>query len=136
MNYYSRPGFLYGLDADFKNVLVETTHGNRSNTVFDSHGTNVAYSTTEKIFLLCNEEVNLVQEQGIVCGTVYDFYKDAANADRIKYDITSTGTARLWWLRSPYPSDASDERRVNPSGALSSSIASSGHGVAAACVIA
>jgi len=136
VNYYSRPGFLYGLDADFKNVLVETTHGNRSNTVFDSHGTNVAYSTTEKIFLLCNEEVNLAQEQGIVCGTVYDYYRDAANADRIKYDITSTGTARAWWLRSPYPSYAGDERFVYTSGALSHYGAFSGHGVAAACVIA
>ena len=136
VNYYSRPGFLYGFDADFKNVLVETTHGNRSNTVYDSHGTNVAYSTTEKIFLLCNEEVNLAQEQGIVCGTVYDYYKNAANADRIKYDITSTGTARNWWLRSPYPSHASSERLVNLSGALNNSNADYGYGVAAACVIA
>lgn len=136
VNYYSRPGFLYGLDADFKKVLVETTHGNRSNTVYDSHGTNVAYSTTEKIFLLCNEEVNLAQEQGIVCGTVYEFYKNAANADRIKYDITSTGTARFWWLRSPYPSYASYERRVHTSGALYYNYAIYGYGVAAACVIA
>ena len=136
VSYYSRPGFLYGLDADFKNVLVETTHGNRSNTVFDSHGTNVAYNTTEKIFLLCNEEMNLAQEQGIVCGTVYDYYKDAANADRIKYDITSTGTARLWWLRSPHPSYVHYERIVNTSGALNYGFAYYGFGVAAACVIA
>jgi len=136
VNYYSRPGFLYGFGADFKNVLVETTHGNRSNTVFDSHGTKKAYSTSEKIFLLCNEEVNLAQEQEIVCGKVFDYYKDAANADRIKYDITSTGTARLWWLRSPYPSSAHTERFVGTSGALSNRGASDGYGVAAACVIA
>lgn len=136
INYYSRPGFLYGFDADFKNVLVETTHGNRSNIVYDSHGTNVAYSTTEKIFLLCNEEVNLAQEQGIVCGTVYDYYRNATNADRIKYDITSTGTARSWWLRSPYPSDAYDERCVHTSGALNYVNASYGYGAVPACVIA
>lgn len=136
VNYYSRPGFLYGFNADFKNVLVETTHGNRSNTVYDLHGTNVAYSTTEKIFLLCNEEVNLEQEQGIVCGTVYDYYRNAADADRIKYDITSAGTARYWWLRSPYPWYAHSERHVDTSGALGNSSASYGRGVAAACVIA
>jgi hypothetical protein len=135
VSYHSRPGFLYGFDADFKNVLVETTHGNRSNTVFDSHGTNKAYSTSEKIFLLCNEEVNLAQEQGIVCGKVFDYYKDAANEDRIKYDITSAGTARIWWFRSPFPSSARDERGVYTGGALSSSVASNGYGVAAACVI-
>ena len=136
VSYYSRPGFLHGFDEDFKNVLVETTHGNRSNTVYDSHGTNVAYNTTEKIFLLCNEEVNLAQEQGIVCGTVYDFYRNAANADRIKYDITSTAAARHWWLRSPNPSVTCHERLVHTSGALNSNPASNGHGVAAACVIA
>jgi hypothetical protein len=127
---------LYGFDTDFKNVLVETTHGNRSNTVFDSHGTNQAYSTSEKIFLLCNEEVNLAQEQGIVCGTVYDYYKNAADDDRIKYDTTSTGTARYWWLRSPYPWIAGRERIVGNSGAFDYGGADSGIGVAAACVIA
>ena len=136
VSYYSRPGFLYGFDSDFKAVLAETTHLNRSNEVYDSHGTKQAYSTTEKIFLLSNEEVGLSSESGITCGTVYPYYANAQNADRIKYDISSQSTARYWWLRLPGPSGAGGERFVFTSGALDGYSAGNGFGAVAACVIA
>ena len=135
IGYNTRPGFLYGFNADFKAAIVTGTHKNRSNNVFDSHGTGQAYTTSEKMFLLCNEEVGLAQEQGIECGKLLDYYRNATNADRIKYDISAQTTARNWWLRVPTPYNAYYERVVFTSGALDSSYAVSGYGAVAACVI-
>ena len=135
IGYPTRKGFLYGFPQAFKDAILLSNHANRSNTVFDSHGTNQAYSTSDKIFLLCNEECGLAQEQSIVCGKVFDYYANATNTDRIKYDISSTSTARGWWLRTPLPHGAGRERHVYTSGALHDGNASGGLGVAAACVI-
>lgn len=135
VSYSSRSGFFYGLPSDFKNAIVVSNHKNRSNTVFDSHGTNQAYSTQDKIWLPSSEEVGLGSEQSIVCGKVFDYYKNAANADRIKYDITSQTTARNWWLRVPNPIYSSHERIVLTSGALSSYFADYALGVAPACIL-
>lgn len=135
VSYYSRPGFLYGLDSDFKAVLLDVTSANRSNEVFDSHGTKQAYSTVDKIFLLSSEEVNFSSESGITCGKVFDYYASATDADRIKYDINNPSTARYWWLRVPIPHNAGSERNVAPSGALSYYSAGNGAGAAAACII-
>ena len=63
------------------------------------------------------------------------YYVGASETDKIKYDITNEATARYWWLRSPYPWGARSVRYVNPSGALYSSDANYGYGLAAACVI-
>lgn len=60
------------------------------------------------------------------------FYKNAANANRIK---TLSGTARHWWLRGPYPSHAYNVRYVNTSGALSHNIANNANGLVAAWAI-
>ena len=58
----------------------------------------------------------------------WDMFIGASNDDRIRYQ---GGVARYHWLRSPYPSSASYERYVNPSGALSSSNANYAGGVSA-----
>lgn len=135
ISYSNRNGFLKGFSADFVGALLNCTHKNRSNSVYDSHGTSQAYYTTDKMFLLCNEECGLAQEQSIECGKLFDYYLNATNTDRIKYDITNSATARYWWLRSPNPSHSGHERGVHTSGALDSYYASSGLGVAAACII-
>jgi len=66
---------------------------------------------------------------------VFAAYNGAGNTDRIKYDLSNASTARYWWLRSPTPSYAYSERRVNTDGSLSSNDACSGNGAVAACVI-
>ena len=131
----SKAGFISYLDPSFVAAVRTGTHLNRTNQVFDILGTKVAYSTDDKFFLLSNEEVGFSSESGIVCGSLFSFYDGADNDDRIKYDITSENTARIWWLRTPYPSSASSERYVFSSGALGSNTANSGVGAAAACEI-
>ena len=90
---------------------------------------------TDKFFLASQEEIGFFSESGIVCGSVYDYYNDASQDDKIKYDIAAQTTARDWWLRTPYPSSATNERNGYSSGALSGRSASSGSGAVAACEI-
>ena len=42
-----------------------------------------------------------------------------------------TLSARNWWLRSPNPSNANNERNVNTSGALDNNNANNGNGAVA-----
>ena len=58
----------------------------------------------------------------------WDMFIGASNEDRIRYQ---NGTARYYWLRSPNPSVANNERYVGPSGALHIDYASSTNGVSA-----
>ena len=134
--YASLEGFMNGLPADFVEVLGAVDVVTRKNSVFENDNIrgNVTYTTRDKIFLLSNDEVGFAME-GIAQGSVVDFYKNAANADRIKYDYSSAGTARYWWLRSPSPSGAHYARNVGTSGAQNSLFAYYGGGAAAACVI-
>lgn len=131
----NRSGFVTYLDPEFVAVIREGTHLNRTTEIFDLNGKKQAYSTTEKFFLPSQEEIGFSSESGIVCGTVFDFYDGAAQADKIKYDIAAQTTARNWWLRTPYPPYANYERYVNSSGALSGYYAYIGAGVVAACEI-
>lgn len=134
--YVNLEGFLNGINPEFAAVLGAVDVVTSKNNVFenDNDRGNKVYTTRDKIFLLSNDEVGFGTE-GIAQGSVVDFYKGAANADRIKYDYTSTATARVWWLRSPIPGGASNARNVLTSGALNSSPAYHGIGAAAACVI-
>lgn len=131
----SKAGFMSYLDPSFVATVRTGTHLNRTNQVFDLLETKVAYSTEERFFLLSNEEIGFSSEGGIVCGSLFSFYDGANNDDRIKYDIANENTARLWWLRTPYPSYAHYERTVFSSGALNYYYAYNSFGVAAACEI-
>lgn len=134
--YANLEGFLNGINAEFAAVLGEVDVVTRKNNVFenDNQRGNIVYTTRDKIFLLSNDEVGFNME-GIAQGSVVDFYNGAANADRIKYDYSSTATARIWWLRSPYPGSAYHARSVYTSGAQNLGYACFGIGAAAACVI-
>ena len=116
-------------------VIREGTHPNRTNEIFDLNGKKQAYSTTDKFYLASQEEIGFSSESGIVCGSVFDYYNGASQADKIKYDINSQATARYWWLRTPNPSHAVGERIVTSSGALYSDTAGHGVGAVAACEI-
>ena len=134
--YTSLAGFINGLPAEFAAILGAVDVTTRKNNVFenDNDTGNKVYTTRDKIFLLSNDEVGFAVE-GIAQGSVVDYYKNAANADRIKYDYSSTSTARGWWLRSPSPGGAYGARIVSASGAQDSGGAYGGYGAAAACVI-
>ena len=122
-------------NSDFVGVIKETNHLNRTNRVYDSLGVKTPYSTNDKFFLLSQEEVGFNSEDDIICGTCFDYYVDAENIDRIKYDINNSATARWWWLRTPYPSYANYERGVYSTGSLSYTSGYNGNAVVSACTI-
>ena len=130
----SSNGYLYGMDPDFVSVLGEVKKVTAKNTVADGGGT---VTTDEKVFLLSMTEAYCGGSEG----SPYDYFKNysdsssattGADSNRIKY---RNGTAKYWWLRSPYPSGASVPRGISTSGALNYNSAYYARGVVPACVI-
>lgn len=123
-------GFLKGLDNDFVSVLGKVTKTTSQNTVTDGGG---GVQSEELIFLPSRSEIyGSAEISGVNEGAIYDYYKNATNADRIKYQGTA---ARYWWLRTPYSTFAGNVRYVYTSGALDYDGALSGRGLAPACCI-
>ena len=135
------PGFMHGLDPEFVSVLCPVRKRTYLH-AWDQDG--LAYEDTEEtIFQLSMTEVGFgansnVYECGVKAdGTVnkaeaYPLFKDASNADRIKYEGS---TARYWFLRSPHPSGADYVRRVNTTGAWNDHYANRTNGVVAGLCI-
>lgn len=123
-------GFMVGLDEDFLSCVADTTYVTVRNTVSDGGGTD---TLTDKFYLpsrteiFGNDEVANTPE-----GTLYQYYVNATNADRIKY---RANTARSWRLRTPYAAIAIHVRYVNNTGALSNYYAGGALGFAPACQI-
>lgn len=136
------PGLLHTLDPALVAVIAPV----RKRTYlhpWDQDG--AAYEDTEElVFQLSMTEVGFGANSGVnelspnADGTLtdtqpYALYQGATNADRIKYLGTD---ARYWWLRSPNPSYAHYERRVNTDGSLRINYASISYGaVAGLCII-
>ena len=121
---------MYGLDKDFVSALGKVTKTTSKNTVTDGGG---GVQSEELFFLLSRSEVyNSAEISGVNEGSVYSYYKNATDAERIKM---LNGSARGWWLRTPHASHAYSVRVVSTSGALNSSNANGTNGVAPACCI-
>jgi hypothetical protein len=137
----SSTGILGTLNTDFVNVLATPSITNIANNTFeyqslngDTFTLNTEYTiNTDKLFLLSHSEVNLSASPTL--GTVLDYYIDADNTKRIKYDRTNNSTARYWWFRTPYPTYAHNVRTCYSSGALDYWYANSGYGCVPACII-
>ena len=136
-SYSNVAGFVAGLEADFAQAVGAVDITTIRNTVFEVGGTiGGSYVLRDKFFAPSMTELGLGNNNSIAEGAVLEFYNGAVQADRIKYDIAAPATARYWWLRSPYPSNAYLVRNVTPDGALYTNVpAYNGHGVAPACVI-
>lgn len=91
-------------------------------------------TTADKLFLLSASEVGFTGETVRPEGEVYAYY-DGLPGNRCKTELNDREQARYWWLRSPTSGHANYARSVNTSGARNSSLAYSGYGAAAACVI-
>lgn len=125
-------GFLNGLDKKFIDSLGEVEVLTALPTC-DIGDDGVKYEITyDKIFLQSLTNVFGSNENGVAEGVQLEYWKGKGNADRIKYQ---DGTARYWWLRSPYSSFASLVRYVGPSGVLHLSNAHYSSGVVPACCI-
>ena len=124
---YNAAGNLYGLDPALLDVIgavrkrtyVSTADRiDQSVKYVDSEETVFPISMLEANLGTTNDGVyeNAVSADGVVKTTPYAYYaRRTTNAERIKYQ---SGTARYWWLRSPYPSGCSTVRVVSASGAL------------------
>lgn len=135
-NYANKAGFLAGLDPDFVDALGAVDIVTARNTIYEMGDTlGGSYTTRDKLFLPSMTEIGLGSNNSVAEGSVLPLYDGATKTDRIKYDQAAQTTARYWWLRSPRPWSASYVSLVNPSGALGSDNATSGLGLAAACVI-
>lgn len=95
-----------------------------------------------KVFPLSMTEVNLGANNSVyetsfgldntLKTTPLSFYQGATNADRIK---TLNGSARYWWIRSPYPSYSGYVRIISTDGSLNYYNAGYAFGLSAAWVI-
>lgn len=132
----SQAGFMEGLDADFVNALGAVDITTARNTVYevgDTLGGN--YTIRDKLFLPSMQEIGLGTNNNVSEGSLLPLYDGAAQTDRIKYNQAAQTTARAWWLRSPLSWSASNARNITPSGTLGNDFATTGYGLAAACVI-
>ena len=129
------PGFLHGLDPAFR-AIIQKVRKRTAKCIADGSG----YEDTEELIfepsmteLGYGKNNNISETAAKADGTLktelaWDMFIGASNEDRIRYQ---NGTARYYWLRSPYPSNASNERFVYPSGALNNYHAHDASGVSA-----
>lgn len=124
-------GFLHGLDPTFVEAMGEveviTALSNADKTETETYDV-----TYDKVFLQSMTEVFGGTNNGVAEGSQLEYWVDATNEDRIKYE---NNTARYWWFRSPHPSYAYGVRYVNTSGALNYYGAYGAVGVVPACCI-
>jgi len=134
--YANAAGFLAGFDSDFLDAIIPVDVTVIRNTVYEEGGvTGGSYVLRDKMFLPSMTELGLGNNNSIAEGSTLAYYVGATAADRIKFDITNPATARIWFLRSPNPSNAYGVRYIKADGTWSSYNANYGHGVAPDCVI-
>ena len=129
------PGFLHGLDPAFR-AIMQKVRKRTAKGIADGYG----YEDTEELVfepsmteLGYGKNNNISETAAKADGTLqtelaWDMFIGASNDDRIRYQ---GGVARYYWLRSPVPSYADNERYVYPSGALSYHSANNTSGVSA-----
>ena len=133
---YTGAGFLKLLDPELVAVLGAVDKQVARNTITDGGGQD---TFSDKVFLLSRVEV-YGSTEGVTTGEKPYFYYASLVpapttdplAGRIKY---LGGSARTWWLRSPYVGYASGPRIVYPSGNVFSNTAHIAYGLAPACCI-
>lgn len=103
------------LQAVIKSVDKKATSGSRSTTITTS---------SDKLFLFSEVEIDGTTSSGYAReGKQYDYWqtvKDGTvDADRIKYLSNGSGSANVWWLRSPSKDSITDFRRITSQGSVS-----------------
>jgi hypothetical protein len=133
---YTGVGFLKLLDPDLVAVLGAVDKQVARNTVTDDGGQDLF---SDKVFLLSRVEVFGGTEGTTTGEQPYPYYSALAVnpttdplAGRIKY---LDGSARFWWLRSPYTGNAYTPRCVGASGTVGINYAGIASGAAPACCI-
>lgn len=85
-----------------------------------------------KLFLLSEEEAGFRQTED-----TFQYYRgqDEDELDSRRALKDGDGDPTFWWVRSPYPWSASNERTVDTDGSLHDNGACNGNGAVAACAI-
>jgi len=122
---YETAGFINLLDADLQ-AVIGAVDKQVALATYDGGGQELF---SDKVFLLSRVEMDFGGEGSTTGESVYEFWDDVTNADRIK------GSPSYWWLRSPSVSSTTGTRNVGTSGVLSSNDAYHSLGLAPACVI-
>lgn len=97
-------GFMNGLDEDFLSVVGKVSVPCSTNDTYESPDSTVTkgtkYNVIDRFYLASQKEVLGVSNETVNDDSVlFPYYKDAADADRIKY---RNGSPASWWTRSPY----------------------------------
>ena len=125
-------GFLYGLDQEFVDALGEVQVKTALHQ-FDRVNGATYDITYDKVYLVSRKDVYGTDEYNDISeGSQLEYYKNTTNADKIKYQ---SGSARYWWLRTPYSSHACNVRFVYSSGGVGDRNAGDAGGVVPACSI-
>ena len=143
-SYTSLKGFFGGLPEAFRNALKTCVVHNITNNVFESQDSaytvNSEYTYNAKVFLPSRKEIYGSNENANEASeTQFPYFANIGteNADKLMYAKGASG-ATTYWLRTPYASNADSVRRCNATsgGALNSSSAYSGYGVAPLAILA
>lgn len=135
-------GFMHGLPEEFLEVVVPAIIPCRTNSVCEiesldgtQFNTDELYELEDNYFILSRGEIyGTYDNDELQDGTLLDYYDGLTNAEIKKFD--NSGVARSAWLRTPFPTNAYNERVVSSStGYIHSTNASNTYGVAPACII-
>lgn len=113
-------GFLNGLDSEFLAVIGAVIVPCSANDNYESPDSTTVkggkYTVTDKFYLASQKEVLGTNVETVEDDSVLlPYYKNATNADRIKY---RDGAAEIWWGRSPTSWHAGSNRVVYADGSL------------------
>lgn len=123
-------GFMVWLDEDFLSCVADTTYVTVRNVTSDGGGTD---TLTDKFYLPSRTEVFGSNEvENTPEGTLYQYYVNATNDDRIKH---RENARKSWQLRTPHVSFPGYTRYVYTTGAMSYSDAYSVKDYSPACQI-
>ncbi len=116
----SLEGFAHGLDDEFLSCIGKVIVPCAANKTYESSNSttvkNEAYTVTDKFYLASQREIFGTGSDTVDDGSVlFPYYKDATNADRIKY---RDGSAAGWWTRSAYPWHSTSVQVVTSDGTL------------------
>ena len=133
---YAGPAILARLDPELVEVMGAVKKQVTRNNVYEVEGTTGGQDLFEdRVFLLSQVEVALGSEGTTTGEKVYDYYKNAKNADRIKRLVGGSAGGH-WWLRSPNVSYSNCARGVYSNGSLGYYHARSSCGLAPAfCIV-
>lgn len=113
------------LQGVIKQVNKKATAGSQSTSITTS---------ADKLWLLAEVEVDGMTSAGYADeGEQYEYWKTVKDgtvaADRIKYLSNGSGSANIWWLRSPSVSYSNFFRYINSTGGVSNNSANVARGV-------